>query len=214
VSHKKHFLKVNRSLLYEKLNCLKNFWRSCKGPVAVGFSGGVDSSFLLITGIKWCNYPVYPFSLISLFLTDEAVHAIDKIALEIGIKPIKLYWNPLHFDKIRQNSIYRCYFCKKELYTIIKNKAQLKGCDIVVDGTHFGDLSKFRPGINALLENGIQLPLVRCKFEKDEIRFLLEKWKYSFWDKNAESCLATIFNYGYELNEEDFKNIGHMCKNN
>jgi len=206
VSHKRHFqLQVINDSINKKLECLKHFWHSCQGPVAVGFSGGVDSSFLLITGLKWCKQPVYPFSLTSIFLSSDAINAIDEVASEIGVEPIKIDWNPLKFDEIKKNSIVRCYFCKKNMYTLIKKESLIRGCNIIVDGTQFDDLSRFRPGIRAILELDIQIPLVNCKFKKEEIRFLLEKWKYSFWNKKAESCLATRFNYGYELNEKDLK---------
>jgi len=177
--------------LKRKLENLRGWIRDIDTPVGLGFSGGVDSAFLLAALKKWCRYPVTPFCLISPFLSNrERVH-VANISNEIGLRPRYLRWNPFEDKKIYMNDSRRCYFCKGRIYSTILTKARQLDIPLILDGTQLDDIGRERPGLLALRELNIGTPLADCGMGKTDIRAVLRQWGYSFWKRESESCLAT-----------------------
>ncbi len=184
---------------------LKDFWRSQPYGCAIGFSGGVDSAFLIASGLKWAKIKILPIFLDSIFVSqtmrDQAKHVADSI----GIKPVVFKWDPLAINEICRNDRLRCYYCKKNLYLTINKNILYTGncsCSTIIDGTQADDLLKQRPGLFALQELEIQIPLAEIGFTKADIRRCLRMWGYDFWNLPAESCLTTRIGYGKRLTKE------------
>ncbi len=175
----------------KRLETLKLWIRDISGPIGLGFSGGVDSAFLLTALSRWCRFPVRPFCAVSIFFPTKEQVSTAQIANEIGVEPYYFTWEPLSQDPIRNNHADRCYFCKKYIYTTILDTARQMGIKCIVDGTQADDLGRHRPGLKALEELNIQTPLADCGIDKDFIRYMLKEWEFGFWDKASESCLAT-----------------------
>ena len=190
-----------------KLLRLKNFWRNQLHSCAIGFSGGVDSAFLVVTGLRWAKVELFPVFVDSVFVSEAALNQAIQIADCIGIETIRLRWNPLTIPEIIKNDRLRCYFCKKNLYLKIrKSIVQMNShCSTIIDGTQADDLLKQRPGLFALQELEVQTPLADIGFTKTDIRYCLNRWGYAFWDLPAESCLATRFKYGKRLSEKEIQ---------
>ncbi len=171
--------------------------------VAIGFSGGVDSGFLLAASIKWSSVPVYALNAESIFLSRASRRNVSKIGRELGARVFKLCFDPLSIDEIRKNGPCRCYFCKKNIYSMMIDfcRCHLQGLHLIFDGTQADDLKRFRPGIRALRELGIGTPLSDIGFTKNEIRRALRMWGCGFWDLPSESCRAARTGYGIPLNE-------------
>jgi len=192
-----------RGDLKEKLSNLKAFWQSVGGSCAIGFSGGIDSAFLLASAIRWSKWPVYPFFVDSIFIPPQVHTRLPKMAQELAAQVEIISWEPLSVEAICQNSQKRCYFCKKTIYNLIKEAAISldPSCTHILDGTQHDDLFRDRPGLKALAELSILTPLAHLGFTKKDIRACVQEWGYSFWDIPAESCLATRFERGSPLSE-------------
>lgn len=189
-----------------KLCCLKSFWQSLNSPCVIGFSGGVDSSFLLASAKRWARNDVSAYIAISCFLEPFDLFHAKRVCKEIGIELIQMYWRPLNYQEIIRNDCFRCYHCKRLMYSKIKDKASdyFGFSPIFLDGTQYDDLFRDRPGIRALQELGILTPLASFGFTKADIRDYLKKWGYSFWDYPSKSCLATRIRQGIRLSEALF----------
>ena len=185
----------------EKLLRLRAFWQGLSGPCAIGFSGGVDSAFVLASAKRWAEVPVYPIMAISCLIPPFAKENAKRISKEVGIPLTQFSWQPLAIDEITRNDSLRCYFCKKNLYlSLIREARKIDSkCHLFFDGTQFDDLSKDRPGLQALKELDIKTPLAEVGLTKKEIRSTLKQWGYAFWNIPSESCLATRIDSGTKL---------------
>jgi len=129
--------------------------------------------------------------------TEEA----EKFCKSEGIKHIVFEFNPLSVEEFKCNVPNRCYFCKKALFTQIKNIAEKEGICCVADGTNADDLNDYRPGMKALGELGISSPLLASGLQKNEIRSLSEALGLSTFAKPSYACLASRIAYGEEITE-------------
>jgi uncharacterized protein len=102
-----------------------------------------------------------------------------------------LDYNELENEKFTKNDSNRCFHCRMELGTHLIELAKKHNVQIIVDGTNLDDLDEYRPGINALKQNGIRNPLVETNFSKSEIRDTAKLIGLSVYDKPSNSCLAS-----------------------
>ncbi len=160
---------------------------------AIGFSGGNDSSCLLLI-LKNLGFKITPV-FVKTELTEESLKLAKKNANLIGFNLEVINLNVFKNKEIRFNTKLRCYYCKRLMYGKIKEKFEDK---IILDGTNYTDTFSFRPGIKALKELGIISPFMECKIEKKEILKYLE---INFPELISEptSCFATKYPYDTDL---------------
>lgn len=190
--------------MIDKEKKLKEFF-SCNPNPAVCYSGGVDSVYLLYAAKKYgigarayfVKTPFQPKAEV-----DDAVKAANEIDAELKIIPFDI----LSIPNISANTPERCYYCKREILSIICSAAAKDGHTLIVDGTNFSDLSDDRPGMRALAELGVISPLRECGLTKEDIRALSQKAGLFTWNKPSYSCLATRIPHGISLNLELLKN--------
>ena len=160
--------------------------------VAVAFSGGVDSSFLLYAACAALG----PLSVHAFHSNSELLPPLEAGRVARSIKergcffhPIEI--KPLSWPEFVANGPDRCYLCKKKIYqTFLADQSFPKGA-VLCDGTNHDDLGQDRPGLLAVSELQIQTPLADIGFTKKEIRMLSREFALSTWDAPASSCLAT-----------------------
>ena len=172
------------------------------GKVAVAFSGGVDSSFLLKVASDALGDDVIAVTLDTVVCPGtEKVNAAD-LCKELGVEQLVIPYDVFTTEEFGKNSPDRCYYCKKAMFEVLKSTVEEKGFTTVVEGSNQDDNDDYRPGLKALEEVGIKSPLMKAGLTKADIRELSRRLKLRTWDKPAFACLASRIAYGEEITEE------------
>jgi uncharacterized protein len=174
--------------------------------VAVAFSGGVDSSFLLAVSKIAVGENAIGITVDSPALPRYELDDAKNIARLIGIKHIILKSTEIE-DDVRLNPVNRCYFCKKTEFGSIKEEAAKLGIAHVLDGSNADDLKDFRPGMKAINEIRVLSPLLEVGMTKAEIREFSKDLGLPTWDKPAYACLFSRIPYGTEIKPEDLEKV-------
>jgi len=170
---------------------LIEYLSSIKGGVGIAFSGGIDSTYLLRIAREACPGQVVPFLLVSPFLSGRERSWAHRIADGIGMPLREVPWHPLDFHCIRENGSNRCYYCKYVMYHELWSVCREHEISNLLDGTQLDDLKSDRPGLKAIHELSVKIPLVYCNLNKNNIRRLSAKLCLPTWDRPSQSCLAT-----------------------
>lgn len=175
-------------------------------PVAVAFSGGVDSSLLLkvaadTLGSNCCAVTVDAPYHFRQELSDAAA-----LARQLPVPHLLLTFDPAaQLPELLRNPPDRCYRCKKALL-----EHCLAGLDprfTLVDGSTLDDLHVHRPGRRALQELGVRSPLAEAGFSKDQVRELSRTLGLTTWNKPAQSCLLTRFPYHHAISRAELERV-------
>ncbi len=190
-------------------NKLKALEKTIKdtGPMAILFSGGVDSSLLAVIARKVLGENHICILLDSPLVPESAVNSARKIADENNLELYVLNFNPLEHQNIRKNPKDRCYHCKKQIIKTAKEFASSRRFTIIADGTNVSDTKTLRPGLAACREEGICHPFVSAGISKVDIRQIARQKKYDFWDLPSSACLASRIPYGEMLDVEKLGKI-------
>jgi pyridinium-3,5-biscarboxylic acid mononucleotide sulfurtransferase len=177
------------------------------GSVAIGFSGGIDSTLLIrvateVLGDKALavigrseTYPTREF--------EEAV----ELAGSFGSRYRIVNTEETDNLKFRENPPDRCYFCKTELFGKLKSIADEEGIRWTADGTITDDLGDFRPGMRAKSEQNVRSPLLEAGFSKTDVRSLSRELGIPTWDKPSFACLSSRFPYGHGITKENLTKV-------
>ena len=157
---------------------------------ALGFSGGVDSAYLLYAGVR-AGADIRPYFIKTAFQPAFELADAQKLAAGLGVEVTVLELDALADPKVAANPADRCYFCKQNLFRTLKERAIADGYPVLLDGTNASDEAGDRPGMRALAELSVRSPLRDCGLTKDEIRTRSREAGLFTWDKPAYACLAT-----------------------
>ena len=157
---------------------------------ALGFSGGVDSAYLLYAGVK-AGADIRPYFIKTVFQPAFELADAKKLAAGLGAEVTVLELAALADPRVAANPADRCYFCKQNLFRTLKERAIADGYPVLLDGTNASDEAGDRPGMRALAELSVRSPLRECGLTKAEIRARSREAGLFTWDKPAYACLAT-----------------------
>lgn len=170
--------------------------------LAIAFSGGTDSAFLLaaarIAGVK----SILPVTVVSDFFTAGEKERAIRLGQNLGIAPVLVPVNILDDARVTRNTERRCYYCKLVLFSRVMEEAKKRGIRTLMHGVNLDDLQEFRPGMDAARELGFKMPLVEAGFSKAQIRACSKILGLETWDLPAQSCLATRIPQGDIITKE------------
>jgi uncharacterized protein len=202
-------LNIESEELSARIDSVKNELR-VMGSVAVAFSGGVDSTFLLKVASEVLGDRVIAITLKSpSFPKRETDTAVD-IARQFNVRHLIIESREFENPDFIKNDILRCYYCKNEEFGKIINEAHNQGMAFVIDGQNFDDISDYRPGAKAASELGVISPLKNNCLTKDEIRKLSKEIGIEGWDRPSFACLASRIPYGTQISESLLEKIGRL----
>lgn len=192
---------------HEKLEILKNNLISME-RMAVAFSGGVDSTFLLQVASSVLKDRTIAIIVRSSLFPEREYDEAAAFAGQLKVKLITADFDELEVAGFSENPVDRCYLCKKALFSKIKAVAIENGIPFVADGSNLDDTGDYRPGMAALKELGIVSPLKDAGLTKEDIRALSREMDLPTWNKPSFACLATRFPYGEAITKEKLGMVG------
>ncbi|MBM6942029.1 asparagine synthase-related protein [Collinsella intestinalis] len=161
-------------------------------PVALGFSGGVDSTFLAAVCARAIPDQTLLVHLDSPFVGTPERASFQGLVDTLGLPVLAIPFDPFIQEDVRANGPERCYHCKRAGFSRIAQAAQERGIACVLDGSNADDAAATdRPGTRALRELGVRSPLMETAWTKAEEREMLRDWGFPVWNLPAGACLAT-----------------------
>ncbi|HTY12666.1 MAG TPA: ATP-dependent sacrificial sulfur transferase LarE, partial [Candidatus Omnitrophota bacterium] len=166
-----------------KTDKLTGILRGMKNAL-IAYSGGVDSTFLLRTALDALGKD----NLLAVIASSETYPEHEKrealaLCKELGAPHLLILTGEINDERFRSNPKERCYYCKSELFSKLKEIAREQHLEQVLDGSNADDVNDFRPGSRAKTEHGVRSPLQEAGLTKDEIRSLSKELGLSTWDK-------------------------------
>ena len=167
---------------------------------ALGFSGGVDSAYLLYAGVQ-AGADIRPYYIKTAFQPRFEREDALRLAGELGVEVTVLELDALADPRVAANPAERCYYCKQNLFRALKARAAADGYTVLLDGTNASDEAGDRPGMRALRELEVRSPLRECGLTKADIRRLSREAGLFTWDKPAYACLLTRLEHNRPVTE-------------
>ena len=199
--------------LEEKADRLATILLACR-QVAIAFSGGIDSSLLLKCALDrlGAGNVLVLFANSELLKTGERERALHWPAANgypRGVELETVDLQPLLWKEFVANATDRCYFCKLRIYSLFRERMAKRGVSLLLDGTNIDDLKSGRPGLRAIHELGVRMPLVEAGFDKADVRSYSRRLGLADWNRPSSSCLATRIPAGLAITGERLEKVRH-----
>ncbi|NLW78403.1 MAG: ATP-dependent sacrificial sulfur transferase LarE [Ruminococcaceae bacterium] len=173
---------------------------------ALGFSGGVDSAYLLYA-CRACGVDVQAYYVSTAFQPAFELEDARRFAKDIGAPLAVLPYDILALPQVAANLQDRCYHCKKAIFGQIQARATADGYPVVMDGSNASDNADDRPGMRALGELRVCSPLREAGLTKRQVRAFSRQAGLFTWNKPAYACLATRVPTGTPLEADTLQKI-------
>ena len=178
------------------------------GSLAVAFSGGVDSAFLLYAAYDALGEKALAITAKAQSFPKREGDEAAEFCKDWGIRQVFVEFDEFSVEGFADNPPDRCYICKKALFTRMLEIAAEEGCTALTEGSNLDDNGDYRPGLRAIAELGVKSPLREIGFTKQEIRDLSEHFGLPTWNKQSFACLASRFPYGDRITDEKLEMVG------
>jgi len=188
--------------IFRKVKVIKEILEHKK--VLVALSGGLDSIVLSYLANSFAKAAMAITVKSEITKKSEIAYA-SQIAQAIGIKHRVLDIKRFNNDNFMKNTEKRCYYCKKETFTTLKEIARKDGYDFVIEGSNVSELGEYRPGLKALEEEKIISPFLEANMTKEEIRYLARVIELESAEKPSNTCLITRLPYYEEVTTKKLK---------
>lgn len=187
--------------LHKKKEALIAYLKSL-GSVAVAFSGGVDSTFLIKAAQEALGEKALAVTIKSGFVPEREIREAKDFCEKEDIHQIVVEFDETQVKEFSENPPDRCYFCKKAIFRTIIDAAEEEGIRVIAEGSNLDDEGDYRPGMRAVAQMKVKSPLRELGFTKQEIRALSKEMGLPTWDKPSFACLASRFVYGEPITRE------------
>ena len=191
---------MNDSLL-KKYDQLKDYFKNL-GSVAIAFSSGVDSTFLLYAAYDAIGDKAVAVTASSCSFPKRELDEAKAYAKSLGVRHFIVESEELEIDGFANNPPNRCYLCKRELFEKMFDLAKEQGIAYVAEGSNLDDNGDYRPGLIAVAELGAKSPLREVGFTKQEIRDLSAHFGLPTARKQSFACLSSRFPYGETITKD------------
>ena len=183
-------------------------WLRARAPIAIGFSGGVDSAFLAVSArLALGADQVLAIIGRSASYPEAQWAAARDVARAFDVRVLELDTAELDDPRYAANPSNRCYYCKTELWSKLVPVARARGFATVADGTNADDLADWRPGAQAAREHGVASPLAELGFTKQHIREGSRRLGLPTWQQPSSPCLSSRLPYGTEVTPARLKQV-------
>jgi uncharacterized protein len=177
------------------------------GSVAIGYSGGVDSTLLVKVAVDVLGpRAIAMIGRSETYPTREFEEAVA-LAGQMGVRYIVVNTEETDVIKFQENPPDRCYYCKTELFGKLGEIAERESIAWIADGTITDDVGDFRPGMRAKTEGNVRSPLLEADLSKQEVREISKHLGLPTWDKPAFACLSSRFPYGMGITKENLTRV-------
>jgi pyridinium-3,5-biscarboxylic acid mononucleotide sulfurtransferase len=190
----------------EKESLLKEILKEM-GSLVIGFSGGVDSTYLAVVANQVLGKKALVVTADSYSIPRAELEFANELAGKHGFNHRVINTDEMSNPNYAANPEDRCYYCKQTLYTDLARIAKDEGYSCVVDGFNWDDLKDYRPGSQAGAELKIRSPLKDAYMTKDDIRKCSSALGLPTHDKPASACLASRFPYGLAITPEGLRMV-------
>ncbi len=198
---------MSQKTLEQKYEDMQQILRKLKS-VAVAFSAGVDSTFVLKVAIDTLG----PDNVVAITGRSDSLARSEfqqacKLAEDVGAEHVILDTDEFQNPSYTANPENRCYYCKTTLYSHMEPFIAERGIKAMVNGINADDLGDFRPGIQAAHEHSVRAPVAEAGLTKEDIRVLSQRLGLPTYDKPASPCLSSRIPYGQEVTPEKLRMI-------
>jgi uncharacterized protein len=168
--------------------------------VLVGYSGGVDSALVAVVARRVLGREQSTAAMgVSASLPHFQLDRAGALARQFDLDWLQVETGELSDPNYVANSPERCYFCKRELWSVLTAQAVERNRAIVADGTNTDDADDHRPGARAAQEFDIRSPLVEAGYAKADVRAEVRALGIPIWDAPSSPCLSSRVLYGLSV---------------
>ena len=178
------------------------------GSVLVAYSGGVDSTLLAVAAREALPGRSLAVLAVSPTYPRSEVEAAEATAAALGLDLLEVETDELADPNFTSNPSDRCYYCKRELFGLLRDLADARGLAHVADGNNADDMADHRPGRRAAVEFDVVSPLQDAGLSKDDIRAVSRMLGLPTADKPSMACLASRFPYGTVIDAGGLARVG------
>ncbi|MEW4488421.1 ATP-dependent sacrificial sulfur transferase LarE [Thalassoglobus sp. JC818] len=177
------------------------------GPTVIAFSGGVDSAVVARAVYEVWGAQSLAATASSASLASGELEEAEQIAALIGIRHEVVGTEEFLVEGYQQNLGDRCFYCKSELYTVLRSRFPEAEYPTICNGANLDDLGDHRPGMRAASDHQIRSPLIEAGLNKNDVRTLARHWDLPIWDKPAMPCLSSRIAHGLQVTPERVKRV-------
>ncbi len=171
-------------------------------PLAVAYSGGVDSACLLAVAARVLGSRVTGVIADSPSLPRAALTAAIDVARGFGVEVETIRTEEMENPDYASNPLNRCYFCKAELFAKLDDLARGRGFRAIAYGENADDSAALRPGSRAAAEFRVLAPLRLAGLTKADVRALSRQLGLPTADEPAQPCLSSRIPHGTPVTRE------------